>query len=333
VTANDADVLVLGAGVIGLTTAICLAEAGLAVTVAAAEPPERTTSVTAGAIWGAHLVGRDDRIERWAGVTFDRLAELSHPGIGANELDGIAHTATGTAASREAGAAPPEFTAATADIVPCPPGQLPPGYRAAWRLTATIVAMPGYLSYLAGRFGRAGGTSSFPVKISSLSEASTLAPAARVIVNCTGTGARDLVPDRDVTPARGQVVVAANPGITEFFVGTSSADPGDLTYLFPHGDVVVLGGTEQPGNWSLDADPATADRILARCAEIEPSLRGAAVLGHRVGLRPCRPLVRLEADHDGPVAVVHNYGHGGAGVTLSWGCAEDATALVLAELG
>lgn len=101
-TANDADVLVLGAGVIGLTTAICLAEAGLAVTVAAAEPPERTTSVTAGAIWGAHLVGRDDRIERWAGVTLDRLAELSHPGIGANELDGIAHTATGTAASREA---------------------------------------------------------------------------------------------------------------------------------------------------------------------------------------------------------------------------------------
>lgn len=332
-TANDADVLVLGAGVIGLTTAICLAEAGLAVTIAAAEPPERTTSVAAGAIWGPHLVGLDDRIEGWGRVTLDRLAELSHPGIGANELDGIVHTATGTAASREADAAPPEFAATAAGLVPCPPGQIPAGYQSAWRLTGTIVAMPGYLGYLARRFGRAGGTSSFPVRIGRLSEARMLAPSARVIVNCTGTGARDLVPDPDVTPVRGQVVVAANPGITEFFVGTSNADPGDLTYLFPHGDVIVLGGTEQHGNWSREPHPATAKQILASCAGIEPSLRGAEVLEHRVGLRPARTRVRLEAEPDGPVTIVHNYGHGGAGVTLSWGCAEDAAALVLAALG
>ena len=332
-TANDADVLVLGAGVIGLTTAICLAEAGLAVIVAAAEPPELTTSVAAGAIWGPHLVGRDDRIGRWAGTTLKRLAELSHPGLGANELDGIVHTASGIAASREKDGSSPEFAVSAGDLAVCPPGQIPAGYQAAWRLTGTIVAMPGYLSYLARRFGRAGGSASFPVGISRLSDARDLAPAARVIVNCTGTGARDLVPDPDVTPVRGQVVVAANPGITDFFVGTSSADPGDLTYVFPHGDVVVLGGTEQHGNWSREPDPATAEHILASCAAIEPALRGATVLEHRVGLRPARWRVRLEAERDGPVTVVHNYGHGGAGVTLSWGCAEDAAELVLAALG
>jgi D-amino-acid oxidase len=332
VTDNDADVLVLGAGVIGLTTAVCLAEAGLTVALAAAEPPAQTTSAAAGAIWGPHLVGMDDRVERWAGVTLDRLGALSHPGLGANQLAGIIHTATGTAAMRERDAAPPEFAAGASDLMPCPPGQVPAGYATAWRLTATIVAMPGYLDYLAGRYLRAGGATTFPARIGRLGDARRLAPSARIIVNCTGCGARDLVPDPDVTPVRGQAVVAANPGITEFFVGTSS-DPSDLTYLFPHGDVVVLGGTEQPGNWSLEPDPLVAAQIIAACTAIEPALREAAVLGHRVGLRPARPHVRLEAEQDGEVTIVHNYGHGGSGVTLSWGCAEDAAALVLAALG
>jgi len=328
----DADVLVLGAGVIGLSTAVCLAEAGVSVAVAAADPPERTTSVAAGAIWGPHLVGMDDRVERWANVTLASLAELSHPELGANELAGIVHTATGIAASRDSDASAPEFAGPAADITACPGDKIPAGYAAAWRLTATMVAMPGYLDYLAGRLHRAGGRSAFPAKIGRLGDASRLAPSARIIVNCTGCGARDLVPDPDVVAVRGQVVVAANPGITEFFVGTGS-DPSDLTYVFPHGDVVVLGGTEQRGNWSMDADPGTAAAIIAACAAIEPALKDAPVLEHRVGLRPARPRVRLEAEQRDGVTVVHNYGHGGSGVTLSWGCAEDAAGLVLAALG
>lgn len=327
----DADVLVLGAGVIGLTTAICVAEAGVSVSVAAADPPQRTTSVAAGAVWGPHLVGMDKRVERWAAVTLERLGQLSHPELGANELAGIVHTAAGIAASRDSHAAPPEFAATAGNLSPCAPGEVPPGYASAWRLSATTVAMPGYLDYLAARFGRAGGPSTFPAKIARLSDASRLAPSARVIVNCTGCGARDLVPDPGVEAVRGQVVVAANPGITEFFVGTSS-DPSDLTYLLPHGDVVVLGGTEERGNWSLEPDPETAARIVAACAAIEPALREAPVLEHRVGLRPTRPRVRLEAERSDGVTIVHNYGHGGAGVTLSWGCAEDAAEFVLAAL-
>ncbi len=155
--------------------------------------------------------------------------------------------------------------------------------------------MPEYLDYLAQRYDRAGGAAPFPVKIDRLSDARTLAPSATVIVNCTGCGARDLVPDPDVTPVRGQVVVMTNPGITEFFVGTG-ADPSDLTYLFPHGDVVVLGGTEQPGNWSREPDPATAARIIEACTAVRPELRTASVLEHRVGLRPARPSVRLAAE-------------------------------------
>ena len=330
-TPVDTDVLVIGAGVIGLTTAICLAEAGVRTAIAAAELPQQTTSAAAGAIWGPHLVGMDDRVARWADATLARFAEYSAPGLGANALDGVVRTASGIAASREDGVGPPEFAAETA-LAECEPSEIPPGYRSAWRLSAPIVAMPEYLDYLAQRYDRAGGATPFPAKIGRLSDARVLAPWARVIVNCTGCGARELVPDPDVTPVRGQVVVMSNPGITEFFVGTAS-DPSDLTYLFPHGDVVVLGGTEQPGNWSREPDPATADKIVAACTAIRPELRGATVLEHRVGLRPARPSVRLAAEPGDGVTIVHNYGHGGSGVTLSWGCAEDAAALALDALG
>ena len=331
---ENTDVLVVGAGVIGLTTAICLAEAGLGVTVAAAEPPAKTTSAAAGALWGPHLVGIDDRIARWAGVTLARLTGLSSPALGANELAGIVRTASGLTASAKAAAAVPEHAAASA-VTPCAPEDLPAGYRTGWRLTAPIIAMPEYLDYLARRLGRAGGTITFPPAFGTLADAHRYAPAARVVVNASGSGARNLVPDPEVVPVRGQVVVVRNPGITEFFTGVG-AERWELTYLFPHRDVVVLGGTEQFGNASREPDPSTAAQIVAACVSVRPELAGAPVLGHRVGLRPARPLVRLEAeplDASDGVTVVHNYGHGGSGVTLSWGCAEDATALVLGALG
>jgi D-amino-acid oxidase len=328
---TDAEVLVIGAGVIGLTTAICVAEAGVTVTVAAAEPPQQTTSAAAGALWGPHLVGQDERIKRWAAVTLDRLAELRAPEIGANELEGIVRTACGITATATAEDEPPEY-AAEGNVSPCEPGEIPAGYVSGWRLTAPLIAMPGYLDYLAQRFGRAGGVSAFPHRFRTIADARGFAPAARVIVNCAGFGARDLVPDPKVVAVRGQVVVMRNPGIREFFVGTGAAG-WPLTYLFPHHDIVLLGGTEEAARASREPDPGTAGQIIAACTAIRPELRDAPVLEHRVGLRPVRPEVRLDAEaHDG-FTLVHSYGHGGAGVTLSWGCAEDAAELILAALG
>jgi D-amino-acid oxidase len=329
---TDADVLVVGAGVIGLTTAICLAEAGLTVAVAAAEPPRQTTSSTAGALWGPHLVGLDDRIGRWAAVTTERLAELAESAIGANALGGIVRTADGIAASAMADAEPPEY-ALTGTITRCEPGEVPAGYATAWRLSAPLIAMPEYLDYLVGRLGRAGGTSSFGTRFGTLHDARHYAPRARVVVNCAGYGARELVADRTVVPVRGQTVVVRNPGLRDFFVGTGAAG-WPLTYVFPHERVVVLGGTEEMDRDNRAPDPATAARIIQACAVIRPELRDAAVLDHRVGLRPLRPSVRLDAEQAaGGVTLVHSYGHGGAGVTLSWGCAEDSVRLVLAALG
>jgi D-amino-acid oxidase len=324
VTDRAGDVLVIGAGVAGLTTAVCLAEAGLAVAIAAQQLPHQTTSAVAGAIWGPHLVEHSDRVTRWCAETLRALTALAaDPGTGIRLV-------SGTEAAR-AGHPRPDGLAPLADLAPCDPAGLPPGFTAGWRYTAPVVSMPVYLDYLAGRLRRAGGQLRVE-PLDSLAQAVRQA-AAPVIVNCTGAGAREFVPDPSVSPIRGQVVIAENPGVTTFFIGGGD-ETHELSYVFPHPGRVVLGGTEIWGDWSLDPRPATAERILADCAAIDPRLGTARILEHRVGLRPARPRVRLEAESaDGPGhgagrLVVHNYGHGGGGVTLSWGCAREAARLV-----
>jgi D-amino-acid oxidase len=328
------DALVIGAGVSGLTTAVCLAEAGLAVAVQAAQPPQQTTSAAAGAIWGAHLVGRDQRVAGWAEVTLARLRQLAGSrATGIREIGGVtsSRATRGDPAVRAHPEGPPRWTDGVGERVRCEDSELPAGFTSGWRFTAPVISMPAYLDYLLARFRDAGGTVRRDCAFASLPVAAEQVSAG-VLVNCSGIGARDLVPDPEMTPVRGQAVVVANPGISEFFIGIG-AEPGDLTYFFPHEDTVVLGGTEQPGSWDRQPDPGTAERILRECAAIEPRLRGPAVLAHKVGLRPVRPAVRLEAGATGDGRLlVHNYGHGGAGVTLSWGCALEATRAALEHL-
>jgi D-amino-acid oxidase len=320
------DVLVIGAGVSGLTTALALLEAGLAVTIYAADPPHRTTSVAAGALWGPHLVGSDERVAPWGQVTLRRFRDLAvDPASGVREIYGLAAFLSDEPEV-------PEFATGLTGLTVADPATLPPSYRSGLRYSAPVVTMPTYLDYLVDRLIQAGGQLHLGPPLPDLSQAAA-GTTAPVLVNCAGMGARGLAEDADLVPVRGQVVVVANPGLTEFFVG-ERAVPEEITYFFPHGPAVRLGGIEQHGNDSMVPDAAVADRIVRCCADVEPKLAGALVLEHRVGLRPVRPQVRLEAERlaDGR-PVVHNYGHGGSGVTLSWGCAEAVSLEVRALLG
>jgi D-amino-acid oxidase len=164
-------------------------------------------------------------------------------------------------------------------------------------------------------------------EVTSLDEAGRDAP---FVVNCTGLGARELVPDPDVRPVQGELVVVENPGIDEWFVA-ADAGASESTYVLPQPYGVVLGGTARDGVWDQTPDPATAAAIVRRCAAVHPELAEAPVLEHRVGLRPSRSVVRIEVERlPGGALCVHNYGHGGAGVTVAWGCAEEAAWWVVA---
>ena len=335
---RDFDVQVLGSGVVGLTTAITLAEAGLQVGVRTASPPAATTSAAAGAVWGPVTCGPPARTYDWARTGLAVFRELE-----ADPATGVT-TRRGREISRRP-AQPPEWLNLQPDLEFLSEDELPPGFAAGWRYTAPVITMGVYLEYLRTRLERAG------VKIdvnpiTSLSEVTQDGDGAPVVVNCTGVAARTLVPDPAVHPIRGQVVVIANPGIEEFTIDHSASHheashhgaidhgggPPAVTYLFPHRDTVLLGGTMDDGDGDTEPRPEVAERIIAGCAEIEPKVRQAPVLGHRVGLRPARPEVRLEAEPLGGGRMLwHNYGHGGAGVTLSWACAREITTGVLGQ--
>ena len=317
------DALVIGAGVAGLTTAISLAEAGLVTQVVTAQPPSRTTSAAAGAIWGPVRCGPPQRCLEWARTGLSVLSELAaEPTAGVRQVSGREVAAEP--------ASPPQWL----DLLPggvrmCHAGELPEGFASGWSYTAPVVTMPVYLDYLLARFRACGGTVSVAA-VSSLASADGPVADAPVVVNCSGIGARDLVPDPEVVPVRGQVVVLRNPGIEEFYID-HTLHGTDYVYLFPHGDLVLLGGTAEDGAWDLAARPAVTERIVRDCSAVFPRLREAEIVEHRVGLRPCRPSVRLDAaDLGGGRVLWHNYGHGGGGVTLSWGCAREITEAVLA---
>src|SRR5258708_29365410 len=92
------DVLVIGAGVVGLTTAISLAEAGLSVRIRTAALPAQTTSVAAGAVWGGVKVGPPDRVMERGRIGLEVLSKLAaEPG-----------TRLRLAAGREGSPAPPQ---------------------------------------------------------------------------------------------------------------------------------------------------------------------------------------------------------------------------------
>jgi D-amino-acid oxidase len=305
-------VIVVGAGVLGLTCAVRLAEAGHRVDVVGRDLPRETTSAVAAAIWYPYLALPQDRVAAWAARSYEVFGSIAaDPESGVRLLPGIEvfSTANPDPWWREAVPALRRVT---------PTDGLPSGYVDGWTFRAPVIEMPIYLDWLVGRLESLGGT------VTRLN-LSTLPPTgdggADLVVHCAGLGARLFAGDSTVVPVRGQVVAVEQVGMEEWWM---AEDAGEATYVVPRSADIVLGGTEERGEWSRTPDPDTARRIVERATALVPALAGAKVLRHKVGLRPARPEVRVEREGD----VVHCYGHGGSGVTLSWGCADEVASLV-----
>jgi D-amino-acid oxidase len=306
---------VVGCGVIGLTAALSLREAGVDARIVTAALPAETTSSVAAALWYPYKAYPEDLVLLWGKRTFEVFEDLARiPESGVYMRYGVElwHERVPD----------PWWVEAVPQVRRCAEDELPPGYRDGHAFVAPVVEMPVYLGYLLNRFARAGGRIEQRA-IHSLENVGE----ARVVVNCAGLGARELAGDLSMEPIRGQIVRVRNPGLERFML--DEENPEGVTYVVPRSDDCILGGTAEEGAWDTEPDPETAAGILRRCAALEPSLAGIEVLGHKVGLRPGRPEIRLEReDAARGQPLVHNYGHGGSGVTLSWGCAEETLRLV-----
>ncbi|WP_437668786.1 FAD-dependent oxidoreductase [Sorangium sp. So ce131] len=313
------DVVVVGAGIVGLTCAARLQEAGARVAVVTADEPARTVSRIAAAVWyPTHTVG-DPRVLDWARRTFDELAAQAVHGV-----SGVVMRPT-RMLLRAPSARPPWWAAAVRDFRVVRPADVPAPFAGEWRFTVPTMEMGPYLDWLVQRVTGGGGVL-LRRRIDRLTDVADLAP---VVVNAAGLGAGGLADDAGVHPVRGQVVLVSNPGLR-----TSVRDednPAGATYVHPRSRDVVLGGTFEPGVSDVAPSAATGQAILARCIALVPELAGARVLEQAVGLRPARhggARVAVDAAGlHGGIRLIHVYGHGGAGVTLGWGCADEVVSL------
>ena len=302
-------VAIIGAGVSGLTCGVVFAERGHGTVIFAKEVAQQTTSGAAAAVWFPYDAEPLEKVIPWALQTFDVLADLARvpaTGVSMIELRQFSRT-------REIQipdwAIPLGACAVATGLWPV--------FKSGFSLRVPLMDTTIYLDYLANRFVAAGGSIAANVHFNKLAEVDR---KFDLVINCAGIGARDLVQDVNLEPHRGQVVIV--PKIENLSCAIV-CDDAPLMYTIPRGNDCVFGGTNEISD-TLASEPATTARIVAECSRVL-KIDKPNVLAERVGLRPFRRLgVRLERHqlHDGRI-VIHNYGHGGAGFTLSWGCARE----------
>ncbi|MEY2564741.1 MAG: D-amino-acid oxidase [Verrucomicrobiota bacterium] len=305
-------VAIVGAGVSGLTCAVVFAERGYHTAIFAEQMGPGTTSAAAGAIWYPYDAGPSDTAIAWALETYRTLLDLAHdPRSGVSMIEQRTFSRTGKIEIPEWA-----FALGARELT----SEIPTVFTSGFALNVPLTDTTIYLDYLARRFRNAAGEVHLNERFHQLEE---IEPSFDLVINCTGFGARTLVPDLDLEPHRGQVALLAKFNLPYAVV----CDDAPLTYVIPRAHDCVLGGTNEISS-DLEMDPAATTRIVAECSRVL-DLDLPAVTGVRVGLRPFRRSgVRVERAQlrDGRI-VIHNYGHGGSGFTFSWGCAEAVAAL------
>jgi len=270
---------VLGAGAVGLAQARLLQDAGFSVTIYTKALPPDTTSNVAGGLWApSGLVDREHRTAAF-GVALAYASRFSHGYFQQlpTQRYGLRWLPVYLLSPRpepglgwDWGQTPELFRS-----VSHAPGSHPFGAAHVHEFRLPMIEPGTFLAATLDAFRIAGGM----VVIRALRDpAELLTLPEDLIVNCTGLGARELAGDGSLVPVRGQLrVLAPQPALDYAVIELTTG-----LHLFPRPDGVLLGGTSEPGVWSLTPDPAVAERLLARhrrlfgVAGLEPGPRDGA---------------------------------------------------------
>ncbi len=266
---------VVGCGVIGLSTARVLQDAGFAVTIYARDVPPDTTSNVSGAQWTPTSVFDDARIDAAFRAQYVRAAELAHRRYQTLLGDdyGVRWIENYDCRDEPAGG----FLATPAtrllshlypDVHVYGPGEHPFPTRYATRLLTMLIEPNRYLRALQRDYLLRGGR---VVNRAFGSLGELLALDEPLLMNCTGLGAKALIGDDQLEPVRGQLSVLAPQPAVDYITLHGNR------YMFPRSDGVVLGGTFQHGDADLAPDDATVRRVVADHASFFDAMRATVV--------------------------------------------------------
>lgn len=313
------EILVIGCGVSGLTTGLSLLDAGYTVSIWAKELPPHTTSNVPAAVWYPYKAYPIDKVTAWGKTALHKFKELE-----ADRDSGIIMTKILQVLAMPS--PDPWWATGIDNFRHANREELPVGYLDGYIFETPVIDTTIYLNYLMQSFQTRGGCI-LQRAVTNLAEAFE---QSTIVVNCSGLGARELVGDHDLHPARGQIIRIKPNGFRHVLLDEDG--PNKLAYIVPRTHDIVLGGTYEENNESTEINPNDTQNILLRCANLAPEFLSVAhedITSIVCGLRPVRSVVRVEIERiTSERFIIHNYGHGGAGITISWGCATEVVDLV-----
>ncbi len=313
-------VAIIGAGVSGLTCSVVFAENGYGTVIFAKEVAQQTTSGAAAAVWFPYDAEPQHKVIPWALDTFHALVDLARvpaTGVSMIELRQFSRTREIQIPDWAIPLGARAVIPSSASVIPSEVEGSLESFSSGFSLRVPLMDTTVYLDYLAARFLKAGGAITANVCFEKIEDVDR---KFDLVINCAGIGARELVQDADLEPHCGQVAIVQKIDKLSCAI---VCDDAPLMYAIPRTNDCVFGGTNEISD-DLHVDPRSTARILDECSRVL-NIDKPNVLAERVGLRPFRKSgVRLERDRlRDSRTVIHNYGHGGAGFTLSWGCARE----------
>ncbi|KAI8876039.1 nucleotide-binding domain-containing protein [Backusella circina FSU 941] len=331
------NVTVIGAGVIGLTTALLLQKEGYNVTIVANHFPGdkdiNYTSPLAGARWKTVAPNTDSRLQRYDAVSFKffwELAKSKAADAGIMIVPGYEYFDEANEDQKN-----PWWKSVVPSFQYLQKEELPEGISFGYYFTTVLISPGKYLSWLQTQFLNLGGKRCVQ-NVESITDVTT--DDVDIVVNCTGLGAKNLVGDQKVSPTRGQNIVVRAQHIRKT---VSIIKKDSYTYIIPRSDgTVILGTSKQENSSDPKVNYALTKDIIDRAYKYCPELtfgKGTdrlEIVDQIVGLRPTRkggPRVENQFIHTNSgkqVLVTHNYGHDGSGYQSSWGSCQEAVQFV-----
>jgi glycine/D-amino acid oxidase-like deaminating enzyme len=272
----DKRAVVLGCGVMGLTSARLLQQRGWQVTILAKELPPYTTSDVAGGQWAPTSISRAAHETSAFSQQFDEALRISFQAF--EKQVGASYGVTwkenyflmDTVNERTRPSYLDRWPTLFPDQAMLSPEEHPFPAKNVLRFRTMLIEPAIFLRQLMGEVLQAGGQIQ-QREIATREELATL--NVRVVLNCTGFGAKTLFGEDELTPIRGQLVIVPRDSRIDYITHGGVAGGDGLLYMFPRDDGILLGGTYERGATHLTPEAETSVRIIIEHARMAAAMR------------------------------------------------------------